>query len=87
LEDGPEEECKEFLQQVEGLHISCIVYLNVWMKQYDELSAFCCLSLSDPTSWGKFQLSIQYVLSKCVIDVTKYSNDFCHLQKYVKENF
>jgi hypothetical protein len=29
LEDGPEEECREFLQHVEGLHISCIVYLNV----------------------------------------------------------
>ena len=57
------------------------------MKQYDELSAFCCLSFSDPTSWGKFKLAIQYVLSKCVIDVTKYSNDFCHLQKYVKESF
>jgi len=29
LEDGPEEECKEFLQHIGGLHISCIVYLNV----------------------------------------------------------
>jgi hypothetical protein len=29
LEDGLEEECKEFLQHVERLHISCIVYLNV----------------------------------------------------------
>lgn len=87
LEDGPKEECKEFLQHKEGLYISCLIYLNVWMKQYDELSAFCCLSLGDPTSWGKFQLAIQYVLSKCVIDITKYSDDFCHLQKYVKGNF
>jgi hypothetical protein len=55
------------------------------MKQNDELCAYCCLSLSDPTSWGKLQLAIQYVLSKCDIDVTKYSDDFCHLQKYVKE--
>jgi hypothetical protein len=85
LEDGPEEECKEFLQHVEGLHISCIVYLNVRMKQYDELSAFCCLGLSDPMSWGKFQLVIHYVLSKCVTDNTKYSDDFCHLKKYVKK--
>jgi len=29
LEDDREEECKEFLQHVERLHISYIVYLNV----------------------------------------------------------
>lgn len=83
LEYGPEEQCKEFLQHVEGLHISSIVYLNVCMKQYDELSTFCCLSLSDPTSWGKFQLAIHCALSKCITNVTKYSDDFCYLQKYV----
>jgi hypothetical protein len=56
------------------------------MKQYDEFSAFCCPRLSDSMLWDKFQLAIQYVLSKCVIDVTKYSDDVCHLQIYVKEN-
>jgi len=29
LEDGPKEECKEFLQHKEGLYISCLIYLNV----------------------------------------------------------
>ena len=29
VEDGPEKECKECLQHVEGLHISFVVYLNV----------------------------------------------------------
>jgi hypothetical protein len=32
LEDGYEEECKEFYQPVEELYISCLEYLNVWMK-------------------------------------------------------
>jgi hypothetical protein len=66
LDDGCEEECKEFYQPFEGLYISCLEYLNVWVKQYDELPAFCCLSLSDFTSQGAFQLAIQYVLSKGV---------------------
>jgi hypothetical protein len=56
------------------------------LKQYDELSAFCCQILSDFTSWDKFQLAIQYVLSKgVVIHDTKWFDDIWHLQKCVKE--
>jgi hypothetical protein len=44
-------------QNVVGLFIACLE-LNVWVKQYNELSEFCCLSLSDPTSWNEFQLAI-----------------------------
>jgi hypothetical protein len=56
------------------------------MKQYDELSAFCCLSLSVFTSWDKFPLAIQCVLSEgVVIDDTKCFDDFLS-SKCVREN-
>jgi hypothetical protein len=51
-EDCCEEKCKIIYQ---------LVYLNMLMKQFDELSVFGCLSLSIYTSWNKFQLAFQYV--------------------------
>lgn len=71
-----------FFQPVEGVYTSCLEYLNMWMEQYDELSAFCYLSLMVLHHGLNFQLGVRYVHLKGVTDDTKYFDDFCPLQKY-----
>lgn len=45
-EDGYEDECKKFMQQIEELYSSCLDYLNLWVEQFHDLSPFTCMSLS-----------------------------------------
>jgi len=51
------------------------------MEHYDELYAFCYLSLMVLHHGLNFQLAVRYVHLKGVID-DKYFDDFCPLQKY-----
>jgi hypothetical protein len=39
----------------------------MWMKEYDGLPAFYCLSLSVSISWDDFQIAMVGLLSKGVI--------------------
>lgn len=88
-EEGYEGECEKFSKQAEELYSSCLCYLNMWVQQYNELSVFNCMSLRDSkcTTWDKFELAVQFVISRGVnINDGKCFDDFCHLQRYVKEN-
>lgn len=86
-ESGYVDECVKFNQQIEELQSSCLGYLNMWVQQFQEFSPLSCMCLNSTLTWDKFQLVIQYVISKGVhVDDGKCFDDFCHLKRFVAEN-
>ncbi len=88
VNEGFEQECNSFKQEVSKVYEGSIEYIKIWLKQYDNFKVFKWMNISTIPSWEDVEDSVIFCneRSNVKIDDSLCHDQFCNFVTFLKQH-